>query len=265
MHQNIFKAGYFQFNPEFGNPQANLARIIKGIKKANAHLIVLPELPFTGYLFEDREELKNLAQPLNDSPIVDSLINLCKEKNFHIVSGFAEKDKDRLFNSALLIGPQGILQVYRKLHLFFNEKNIFDPGDLPLEVSTINDAKTGLLVCFDYMFPEAARKLALQGADIIAHPSNLVLDYGQSAMITRCLENNIFAITANRVGTEKRINRELAFTGKSQIAGPKGKLIHRSTDHETALFITEIDLSSARDKMVTGFNHVLEDRRPEFY
>jgi len=265
MTETILKAGYYQFKPEFGKPQRNLSQIIGAIKKATADLIVLPELPFTGYLFNDREELKNLAQAIDNSAIVETLTDLCKDKNFHIVTGFAERDKDRLFNSALLIGPQRVLQVYRKLHLFYNEENIFDPGDRPFAVTQVGPAKVGMMICFDYMFPEAARSLALQGADLIAHPSNLVLDYCQPAMLTRCLENNIFAITANRCGTDKRPQGELTFTGKSQIAGPKGTLIHHAPESGAELFIAEIDLDLARDKMVTEYNHVLDDRRPEYY
>ena len=101
----MFKIGFFQFNPEFGKVGSNLAKIISALDRVQTDMIVLPELPFTGYFFKNRDELKGMAEDLKNSSTVESLKAFCREKDFYIVTGFAEKAADRLFNSSLLIDP----------------------------------------------------------------------------------------------------------------------------------------------------------------
>jgi predicted amidohydrolase len=268
------RLGFLQFSPVFGNVKANLDKILGVLNSAQADLIVLPELPFTGYLFADRAELASLAEDPRQSPTVEALVELCHRQGFHLVTGFAEKSGGKIYNSALLIGPSGLIDVYRKLHLFDREKLYFDPGDLPLRVNAVARAKIGMMVCFDWIFPEVCRVLALEGAEVICHPSNLVLNYCQQAMLTRTLENAVFAVTCNRTGEEiittgrdARTTGQvtLRFTGQSQIAAPQAELLHRAGPDEEILFITEIDPSKARDKMMTGRNDLLADRRVEWY
>ena len=239
--------------------------ILRALEYVEADLLVLPELAFTGYLFENREALYRLAEEPQQSVIVERLISLCKTRDLHIVTGFAEKLGDKVYNSALLLGPNGLLHSYRKLHLFNLEKQWFDAGDLPLSVQSVRGVKIGMMICFDWIFPEVARALALQGAQILCHPSNLVLHYCQDAMQTRCLENGVFAVTCNRVGAEKTGTVELTFTGQSQIVAPEGKMLHRAPKHEQLLFITEIDPQLANAKQITERNDMLVDRRPDFY
>jgi len=259
------KIGYYQFRPLFGKVRHNLDRVVKTLGVAEADLIVLPELAFTGYYFRSREEVKSLAEDPGRSSTVDSLIALCRERGFHIVTGFAEKRMDRYFNSGLLIGPGGVEHVYRKLHLFNAEKDWFDEGDVPLQINKLRDTNIGIMVCFDWVFPEVTRVLALQGADVICHPSNLVLDYCQQVMLTRCLENKVFAVTANRFGADNRPFGRLRFTGRSQIVAPGGMLIHRAPAQREELHVMAVDAHLARDKSITDRNEVLSDRRPEFY
>ena len=261
----MLRAGFFQFRPVFGKIEHNLVKVLNALKNVHGALIVLPELPFTGYYFQSREELQMMAEEVPNSSTIASLIALCKENSLHIVTGFAEKGKDRLFNSALLIGPQGVIHTYRKLHLFDKEKIWFDAGDIPLQTQTALGIKIGMMVCFDWIYPEVTRVLTLQGADIICHPSNLVLSYCQATMISRCIENNIFTITANRFGTDKRPHGEVRFTGKSQIVAPKGKLIYRAPVQQEKLYLTEIDVALAREKKITEVNDIITDRRPGFY
>ncbi len=259
------KAGYYQFKPVFGRVSRNLEKIINGLDQVSADLIVLPELALTGYLFEDREELRDLAEDATDSVSVSRLTDLCRRRNFHLVTGFAERSGEKLFNSALLIGPGGRIHTYRKLHLFNNEKKIFDAGDTPLSVQNVGSVKIGMMVCFDWLFPEAARALALAGADVLCHPSNLVLGYCQQAMITRCLENHIYAITANRFGADRRPHGQLRFTGRSQIVAPGGELIHRASGQREELYICNLDIRKSGQKKITPLNDVISDRRPGYY
>lgn len=259
------RVGFFQYKPVFGKVNINLRKIISVLSNIEADLIVLPELAFTGYYFQDRKEVMQYAEDPANSSSIESLIALCKEKKLYLVSGFTEKCKDKCFNSSVLIGPEGLIHLYRKLHLFNTEKYYFDEGDIPLQVNTVMDCRIGMMICFDWVFAEVSRNLALQGADIICHPSNLVLSYCQQAMLTRSLENRVFSITANRTGLERRPHGELKFTGKSQIVAPNGDLLYRAASQRENLYIMDIDPSNAHDKSITALNNVLEDRRPEYY
>ncbi len=259
------KVGFYQFRPLFGKPEQNCKKIISTLENAEADLIVLPELALPGYYFKDKAESLKYAEDPEDSKILDSIISIAKQKNMHIVLGFAEKQGEQCFNSSALIGPEGIKHIYRKVHLFNEEKFCFDPGDTPFIVNDVNGVKIGMMICFDWVFPEVTRTLAIQGAQIICQPSNLVLSFCQQAMLARCIENRVFAITANRYGTDKRPQGSLKFTGKSQIVAPGGELLYRAASQRDALYVTEINPNDADNKMITEHNHLFNDRRPEFY
>jgi predicted amidohydrolase len=263
--KRILKVGFFQFAPQFGELADNLSKVMSALCDAEADIIVLPELAFTGYLFHDRDELASLAQDPADSQIVSELTGLCRQRDFFLVTGFAEKSGERIFNSALAIGKDGVLHTYRKLHLFNTEKEYFDPGDTALDIIELGGIKIGIMVCFDWVFPEVARVLALKGADLLCHPSNLVLTYCQQTMLARCVENSVYAVTANRIGDEIRPRGTLTFTGQSQIVTPEGDLIFRAKPGKEELFTADIDISKARDKSMTERNNLFMDRRPEFY
>lgn len=208
---NKLKIGFFQFAPKFGDIAYNLSKVLSALGNSTADIIVLPELAFTGYFFKNRSELSSLAQDPAKSTIISILVSFCRDKDFFLVTGFAEKCSGKIFNSALVIGKDGILYKYRKLHLFDTEKEYFDPGDSSLDIIELCGAKIGLMVCFDWVFPEVARVLALKGADILCHPSNLVLRHCQQAMLTRCVENSVFAVTANRFGSDIRPRGTIIF------------------------------------------------------
>jgi predicted amidohydrolase len=261
----MLRFGYYQFRPQFGKIAQNTKKVVQRLKSVSADLIVLPELAFTGYYFRDRDELKSLAEDPHHSPTVSTLQALCKQRDFYLVTGFAEKHLDKYFNSALLIGPDGFIHSYRKLHLFNLEKKCFDPGDQPLQINELRGVKIGMMVCYDWIFPEVMRVLSLKKADIICHPSNLVLAFCQNAMVTRCIENKVYAITANRFGQDKRPQGTLYFTGKSQIISPDGSVIYQASSQKEELAIAEIDTNLARNKYITPENDIFKDRRTEFY
>ncbi|MGV0005301.1 MAG: nitrilase-related carbon-nitrogen hydrolase [Candidatus Porifericomitaceae bacterium WSBS_2022_MAG_OTU9] len=257
---------YCQTRPKFGQIKRNLDDVLERLSECGADLVVLPELPFSGYHFKDREEALSLAEEPENSATVTALVDICKSKGFSIVTGFAERCGDKCYNSALLLDASGVVAIYRKIHLFSREKICFDPGDLPLAVYDVAGVKVGMMICFDWAFPEVARTLAMKGAQVLCHPSNLVLvGYCQRAMVTRCQENRIFAITANRVGEEVRPHGSLHFTGRSQIVEPNGRLRFRAPSKRACLQQVEINQQLALDKNITPYNDVLADRRTEFY
>ncbi|MCF7793101.1 MAG: beta-ureidopropionase [Candidatus Cloacimonetes bacterium] len=262
----MYKIGVLQFEPKFLKIQENLKKMEELLATVNADLVVLPELATSGYLFKTKSELEKAAEPAKTGVTANLFTRLAKEKNTSYVVGFAEKDGDKFYNSSLLVNPAGTIHVYRKTHLFYEEKKWFLPGNSGLKVFEAKDGvKVGLMICFDWIFPESARTLALRGAQIIAHSANLVLPWCQQAMITRSLENRVFSITSNRTGTEKNMDSELTFTGMSQILSTKGEILHRCTETEETVQIVEIYPEKADDKKVTEYNHAFNDRRTEMY
>ncbi|NOU61008.1 nitrilase-related carbon-nitrogen hydrolase [Marinifilum caeruleilacunae] len=256
------KLALVQFAPVFGDLQSSMQKLELLLQKAkDADLIVLPEMANTGYNFDSKKQAYALSEPAQNSLFVEFLINQCKRYNFALVTGFAEKEGEKLYNSALLIDESGVVSTYRKLHLFMNEKNIFEAGDIDLEVIDYKGTKLGMLVCFDWMFPEAWRKLALQGAELILHPSNLVLPYAQSVIPSYALVNRMYIATANRVGSEK----DLTFTGQSVIAGCKGEILAKAGVETEEVLMVDIDPSLALNKMITPLNDAFEDRRTDKY
>ncbi len=257
------KAGFVQFTPELCNLDATLTRLEKLLKEAPpADLLVLPELCNSGYNFPTRKDAWEASEEADKSRFVDFLAGFCRQKKMYIASGFCEREGFKLFNSAVLVGPDGLIGKYRKMHLFYNEKDIFSAGDVGLPVFETPVGKIGMLVCFDWMFPEAWRILALKGADIICHSSALVLPgFAQRSVPIHALINHVYVITGNRIGTE----HGLTFTGMSTVANPKGEVIYQAaaTSEEACAF--NFDLELVRNKFITPRNHIFEDRRPEEY
>ena len=260
------KVGFVQNNPPFGEVEKNLEHVVRGLAGKTADLFVLPELFTTGYQFTSREEALTLAENIPDGKTTEALLALAKKINSVIVAGIAEREGDAVYNSAVMVGPGGYIGRYRKAHLFDTEKEVFQPGNTPLTVFDLGFARVGMMICFDWRFPETARTLALQGADIIAHPANLVLTHCPQAMITRCLENGIFIATADRVGCEERIpGYPLKFMGQSQVVDPLGEVLYRASLDQEEVHVVEIDIELARNKCLNPNNHIFEDRREDLY
>jgi predicted amidohydrolase len=259
------RIGLLQFAPRPRDVRANLDHIAGALSKVRADLVVLPELCTTGYLFASRSELARLSEPVPDGPTCEAMARLSRDMKAALVWGMPVQTGQRIFNSAVMVTPQGEFHVYHKAHLFVDEKDLFDRGDSPFPVFDLGPAKVGMLVCFDHFFPEAARSLALHGAQIICHPSNLVLEYAQSNSITRAVENRVFWILANRTGSETLGEKTLTFNGRSQIVAPDGRLLGRAGPDSVELLIAEIDPAEALDKKVTPRNDLFLDRRTDLY
>ena len=259
------RAGFYQFSPLFGQPEKNLEKIIKELSRCEADIAVLPELALPGYLFTEKEEVLRLSEEV-PGPSSEKLAELAVKKNMAIVTGFAERSGTEVYNSALLATPDGQLKIYRKNHLFHEEKLFFTPGDLGFPVFHVKGVKTGRLVCFDHLFPEAARTLALQGAQVICHPSNLVLT-GKAQVTTRSrsIENRVYWILSNRFGTETRGGKSLTFSGCSQITDPDGRIMIQAGSFEEGFYAVDINPEMAKDKKVTPLCDLLQDRRPDIY
>ena len=256
------KAGFIQFCPTFCAPAENIRKLRESLNRAgDADLVVIPELANSGYNFENRKQAIQSAEEIPNGPFTQFLIEQAKKLDMYIVSGINEMEDGKLYNTSILVGPEGLLGKYRKIHLFMNEFDFFEKGNAGLPVFEIKGVKIGMLICFDWVFPEVWRILAMKGADIICHPSNLVLPYAQQAVPVHGMVNRIFCITANRYGTE----RDITFSGKSIISDPFGITLSQASGLADEVSILALNIDQARDKMITPRNHVFNDRRPDQY
>lgn len=255
-----------QFEVRFGKRETNFARVEALVADTlDVDLLVLPELGFTGYEFKDRDEVADFAEPLGGGPTSDFLRKLAHRLDAVIIAGYPERSGDRFYNSCMMATPSGELTNYRKIHLFSRECDLFLAGDAPPAVVETPAGRVGMMVCFDWIFPEVSRMLAVAGAQIIAHPSNLVLPYCQRAMFARSIENHVFTITANRIGTESRAGRSLTFTGASQIVSPDGEVLAAAASNAEAVHTVEVDVDQADAKQINPYNHLITSRRPDLY
>lgn len=273
--ERCLRVACVQIEPKVGENVANLALSLDRIEHAagqGAHLIVLPELANSGYVFRSRSEAFAAAESIPDGPSVRAWSDAAARLGIYIASGIAEHDGGRLFNSAVLVGPEGLIGTYRKAHLW-NEENLwFEPGDSGFPILDTPLGRIGLAICYDGWFPETYRLLALQGADIVCVPTNWVpipgQREGQPPMATILAQaaahsNSLYIACANRIGTE----RGQLFIGQSVIisytgwpdAGP-------ASADQSEILITDVDLSAARRKRNwNAFNQVLRDRRIDVY
>jgi predicted amidohydrolase len=246
-----------------GNVEENLIRIrdiLEKAEKSDVVVLVLPELCNSGYAFKNISEATASAEPIPEGPVSRELLTWSGGGRL-VVAGICERTPEGLYNSALVVGNGEHIATYRKIHLFMNERDWFLPGQEEPPVIEYRGCQFGVMVCFDWLFPEVTRILALNGAQAILHPANLVLPFCQDAMITRSIENRVFTATANRVGTERGLN----FSGASQITDVKGNRIAQMTSKETGLVWVDIEPTLADDKAVTERNDIFADRRPGLY
>lgn len=252
-----------QMEPTVGDLKHNLsilAMILDQASEVNTEVLVLPELANSGYVFQNRDEALSLSESIPKGPYSKMLLDWTAEGKVAAV-GICERDGRDLYNSAAFFSNGEHKGTYRKLHLFDREKEWFNPGSQEPPVYEEKGIRYGVMICFDWAFPEVARAIGLRKAHIILHPANLVLPYCQDAMITRSIENRIFTATANRIGEE----RGVVFSGMSQVTSPTGKCLIRMNSTETGLGVADINPKEAENKMITRRNDLLADRRPKMY
>ncbi|MFI7059359.1 nitrilase family protein [Kribbella sp. NPDC050124] len=273
------RAAVVQFEPRVGveNLKANALAVeqrLTAAADAGAGLIVLPELATTGYVFETREEAFAHAEEVPDGPTVELFARIAAARNVYIVGCLPERSGAKLYDTAVLVGPEGYIGRYRKTHLWNTEKLWFTPGDEGFSVFDTKIGRIGLLVCWDIWFPETARIVAQMGADIICVPTGWVWTppplYDASGVcmaayltITAAHANNVFIATADRTGQE----RGAGFMGNSLIAGTNGWPIDRiaGPDEDTVIY-ADIDLTAARTAPIWNqLNDLHRDRRTDLY
>lgn len=264
-----------QMRPDIGDVAGNVARSLSFIEKAaerGADLVVLPELANSGYVFASRAEAFALSEPVPDGPTTQAWIEAAKRHDLHIVAGICERADQRLYNSAVVIGPEGYIGTFRKVHLWNEEVLHFEGGDLGFPVFDTKLGRIGVGICYDAWFPETFRLSALQGADIVCVPTNWVPIPGQAEgreamanilVMAAAHSNSLFIACADRIGSE----RGQPFEGQSLIVSYTGWPVAgpASRDEEEILF-ARVDLGEARRRRNwNAFNQVLRDRRNDVY
>jgi predicted amidohydrolase len=259
-----------------GEPDANreAARAaVEEAARADARLIVLPELSDSGYVFSGAAEARSLASPAASSATLREWRSLAAAHDLTIAGGFCELGPEgQLHNSAAIVDASGTLAVYRKVHLWDAEKTIFTPGDEAPPVVELPFGNVGLMICYDLEFPEWVRIAALRGADLIAAPVNWPASGSPAPPGERSGEvvsaqaaasaNGVFIAIADRCRTERGVEwvggSAILRRGGYPIAGPV------SEDRATVLTAT-IDPKRARDKQISEHNDLFADRRPDLY
>ena len=261
-----------QMDIAFANAHANLEKIHNRLKEttsAGVALTVFPECTTTGYCFESFEEAFEHSQDM-DGDSIKQVRQMCADLNTRAVFGFLERSDKQLFNSVALVSGEGVIGHYRKIHLpFLGVDRFTTSGTCADAVFAAGDLQVGLNICYDSSFPEAARSLALAGADLIALPTNWPPGSGRVADFipnARALENNVYYMSVNRVGTE----RGFKFIGKSKICDPKGGVLASADHADEEIIYATIDPAEARQKHLVAVPgqhevHRFNDRHPSTY
>jgi predicted amidohydrolase len=266
------KVAAAQINPQILDKERNLEKCLDSIRigsKAGATLVVFPECALTGYCFTSRDEATPMAESIPGWS-TRTIAALCKELGTYVVVGLLEKSRDRLYNAAAFIGPEGLFGKYRKTHLpYLGVDRFVDHGDKPFHVYDMPFGSVGVSICFDLRFPEPSRVMALEGAEVLVLPTNWPEGAEMSSRFfvnTRAAENRVYYVAANRVGTERGFN----FIGESKIVDPSGRTIAEASPGKEELIYADIDPAAARSKRVIirpgEFELSLwDERRPDLY
>jgi len=268
----MHKFAAIQMEPVLLEPEVNLEKVVTLISQAvdlGAQVATFPECVLTGYCLSF-QEAQALSEPI-PGPATAIIIETCQQSDIIVAIGMLEKDNEgRCFNTAVLLGSDGILGQYRKTHLpFLGVDRFLTPGDQIAGPFKTHVGQLGLLICYDLRFPEPIRMLALQGAHVVLlptawpHAANLYPDFMAQS---RAAENGLYLVAANRIGEE----RGTRYLGRSVIAGPDGAKLAEGSKDKEEIIIVEIDPARSENKkrIFTPGEYELDlfrDRRPELY
>lgn len=255
-----------------GALDANRERTTQAIREAGADLVVLPELASSGYGLVTKEDVERAAEPI-PGPATEAWRQAAG--GGIVVGGVCERDGDAVYNSVAVVGGEGVLGRYRKLHLFDNEQELYAPGDEGLPVFDTPFGRLGTLVCYDLRFVEAMRILAVQGADVVAVPTAWIYGFNRptqrepiighvrNAALQANL-NAVFVAVASCIGDD---GGPLKYLGSSCVVDPYGEFVlePRDDEHE-AVCVVDLDPQDARRAKVRGPRiRPLENRRTDVY
>ena len=269
---DTIKIAAVQTDPKLMQVKENLENMVKATREAarnKANLIVFPECSLTGYVFSSREEALPYAETI-PGPSTEELLSVCRELDVYVVFGLLEKEGDRLFNALSFVGPKGFAASYRKNHLpFLGIDRFVDKGDRPFQVHSTTIGNIGLHICYDVLFPESARIMALLGADIVVLSTNFPHGRGDALNCVaraRTIENKVNLVVSDRVGAERGFN----FAGLSNVVDVTGEILSIASPDKEEIVYGEVSLEAARQKhrvFIPGEWEIdnIGHRRPEIY
>lgn len=272
--ESMVKVAAIQPDVKLGDVEYNVAKSIEKIKEAadnGAELIVLTELSNTGYTFNNRKEVYAVSEPVPEGKTTSRWIEVAKEKQVYIVAGISEIDGVDLYNTAVLVGPEGFIGKYRKNHLWDREKLWYEPGNLGVPVFNTKIGRIAMLICYDIWFQEMWRICSAKGADIVCCPLNApriavlpddVKTFANYNAMVAAYDNALSVVMCNRVGTE----RGLEFVGRTMITGVLGLPIGGlASDTEEEIKYADLNLSDSRRLHWGEFAAARIDRRVDLY
>lgn len=266
MHKKVVRMAVIQMASKTLDKERNISRTIELLEQAvreKAELIVLPELCTSGYNFKSLKEATSVSEAIPNGLTTRRWVEFAEKNNVYLVGGVCESAGNSLYNSAVIVGPEGYVGTYRKVHLWHKEKNWFKAGsrfkvfDTPL-------GKIGVMICYDSFFPETTRILTRMGADVVCQPTATQQEDIFDFLINqvRSAENAIFIGTANLVGKE----RDIHFAGQSQITNPQGKILVKELEEQESVLTADINISEAtKAKQLNELNNIILDRRTDLY
>lgn len=261
-----------QMAPRLGQIEENLRQALERLERASregARLVVFPECTLSGYVLESREEAAALAVRA-DGPELSRLTEACQRFDTALAIGVLLAEGSSLYNACVLLDGSGTRGVYRKTHMpFMGLDRFVDAGNEPFQVFEVAGLRVGPLVCYDGAFPEPARVLTLEGADLIILPTNWPAGaerLAEHTMACRALENVVYTLAASRLGTERGVR----FIGGSGIYDPFGTTLAFAGPDQDVILTASIQPARARTKRIIRAPGTMEidriaDRRPELY
>lgn len=271
--ESLLEVACCQIEPRIGLIDENLEKTLLWIDKAasvGSNLIVLPELCVSGYVFKSRTEAFENAEVVPKGRAIFAWEEIAKQLDIYIVAGIAEKQGSTLYNTSVLIGPDGYIGKYRKLHLWFEEKLFFEPGDLGLPLFKVPFGRLGMMICYDMWFPEVSRIYTSMGADLLVIPTNWpigedpngLVDITDNLIISHSHINGVFIAACDRVGEE----RSIKFKGRSIITSNTGEVLNGPASATCEEIVNaRCNLSDSRIKQKNKLNNILLDRRTDIY
>ena len=260
-----YKVAGINYDPTMFMKEKNVNDLLEMTEEAaknDAKLIALPEMGTTGYCWYRREEIRNEVEPI-PGPTTEKFSKIAKEYDCYIVVGMPEVDEktDLYYNSAVLIGPEGVIGVHRKSHLYISEPKWAKQGDVGHQVFETPIGNLGMLICMDIHFVETARLEGLGNADVIIHLSNWLAEKTPAPYwLTRGFENGCYVLESNRCGLERTVQA----SGGSVLINPDGT-INSYVDDGNQIMYGEVDLEQARKKDFDGTGNKFLERRPDEY
>lgn len=236
----MVKIGFYQHDVAFADKATNLARVRDRLAQAEFDLLLLPELFSTGCLFTSRQQARALAEPVPGGETTQTLIEIAKACDGHLVAGLVETDGERIYNTAVVVGPEGYIGKHRKVHLSECGEGHFTPGTR-FEAFDMLGIRVGILLCYDIWFDDGLKALKKQGVAVVLNPANFCGEDSLDVITAQAGKGQVTTVATNRLGMDHETGTGVSFIGNSLIVSPQGEVLTQAADQEV-LTVLELGL-----------------------